>query len=109
MKYIAALTCLLLAAVITPSFAHEMTNNCAQKFEKIANKKEREASIKECLKKASSPENVAKQEQHDKEQHCDTNAESMKLTGKDKTDYLEHCYHESDLNPHQKPHPKAAK
>jgi hypothetical protein len=109
MKYIATLICLLLASFAAPSFAHEMTNDCAVKAEKIANVKEREASIKACLKEVSSAKNVAKAEQHDKEEHCNTNAKSMKLEGKDKTEYLAHCYKENDLNPKNTPHPAAAK
>ena len=106
MKYIAALTCLLFATVAAPTFAHEMTNNCAEQAAKIADVAERNAFTKSCLAKVSSDENVAKAEQHDKEQHCDTNAKSMKLEGKKKTEYLEHCYKETDFSKNQKPHPK---
>lgn len=109
MKYIAALTCLLLASFSAPTFAHEMTNDCAAKAEKIANVAERKAAIQACLKEVSSAKNVAKAEQHDKEEHCNTNAKNMKLEGKDKADYLAHCYKEDDLNPKNTPHPAAAK
>ena len=109
MKYIAALTCLLLTAFATPSFAHHMTNDCAAKAAKISNTEERAAFEKKCLAEVSSPENVAKAEQHDKQEHCDTNAKNLKLTGKDKTEYLEHCYNETDFNHKQKPHPEVAK
>ncbi len=106
MKYLAALTCLLLTAIAAPSYAHEMTNTCAEKNANIADGAARDAAIKKCLAEVSSEKNVAAAEQHDKEQHCDTNAQNMKLEGKKKAEYLEHCYHESDLNPHQKAHPK---
>jgi hypothetical protein len=109
MKYIAALICLLLASFSASTFANEMTNDCAAKAEKIANVAEREASIKACLKEVSSAKNVAKAEQHDKEEHCNTNAKNMKLEGKDKADYLAHCYKENDLNPKNTAHPAAAK
>lgn len=106
MKYIAALACLLLASFSAPSFAHEPTDTCTAKAEKIANPAEREAFMKSCVADAGSAENLAKRAQHDKEQHCDTNAKSMKLEGKKKQEYLEHCYKESDFKKDQKPHPK---
>jgi Ni/Co efflux regulator RcnB len=109
MRTIAALICLLLASFAAPSFAHEMTNDCAAKVAKITNTEERAKAEKECLAKVASPENVAKHEQHDKQEHCDTNAKGMKLKGKDKTDYLAHCYHENDFDKNQLPHPAAAK
>jgi Skp family chaperone for outer membrane proteins len=109
MKYIATLICLLLASFSAPTFAHEMTNDCAAKAEKIANVAEREASIKACLAEVSSAKNVAKAEQHDKEEHCNTNAKNMKLEGKKKTEYLNHCYKENDFDPKNTPHPKDAK
>jgi hypothetical protein len=104
MKYIAALTCLLLTAISAPSYAHEV-NDCATKAEKVkAN--DRSDFLRSCLAQQASPAHVAKLEQHDKEQHCDTNAKSMKLDGKKKTEYLDHCYHENDFDPKNKPHPK---
>ncbi len=106
MKYLATLACLLLASFAAPSFAHEMTNDCAEKAAKIADTKERSDFEKSCLAKAASAESVAKAEQHDKQEHCDTNAKNMKLEGKKKSEYLEHCYHESDFKKEQKPHPK---
>lgn len=105
MKYIATLTCLLLAAFATPSFAHESTNDCAAKGEKVSTA-ERAAFMKNCLKEAGSPANTAHAKQHDKEQHCDTNAKSMKLEGTAKSEYLEHCYKENDFDKNAKPHPK---
>ena len=62
--------------------------------------------FKSCLKEAGSPANTAHAKQHDKEQHCDTNAKSMKLEGTAKSEYLEHCYHENDFDKNAKPHPK---
>jgi len=102
MKYIAALTCLLLAAFTAPSFAHEMTNDCAAQAAKIADKKESIKFEKDCLAKVE--KTADEHEQHDKQEHCDTNAKTMKLEGKDKKEYLEHCYHESDFNKNQKPY-----
>lgn len=105
MKYVAALICLLLASIAAPSYAHEMTNDCAAQAAKIANTAERSAFEKKCLAEVSSPANVEKAELHDKKQHCDTNADNMKLTGKKKTEYLNHCYKENDFDK-SNPHPK---
>jgi hypothetical protein len=110
MKYVVALICLFLATIAAPSYAHEMTNDCAAKAAKIANTEERAKTEKDCLAKVASPENVAKHEQHDKEEHCATNAKNMKLAGKDKADYLTHCNSENDFAPNPNtPHPAAAK
>jgi hypothetical protein len=98
MKYIAALTCLLLATLAAPTFAHEMTNDCAAQAAKVADAKERVAFEKKCLAEVASPKNVAKAEQHDKEEHCNTNAKNQKLEGKMKADYLKHCYKENDFD-----------
>jgi hypothetical protein len=106
MKYIAALACLLLTTIAAPAFAHEPTDTCTAKAEKIANPAEREAFMKSCVAEAGSPESVAKAKKHDKEHHCDTNAKSMNLEGKKKQEYLEHCYKENDFKKDQKPHPK---
>lgn len=105
MKHIAALICLLLASIAVPAFAHEMTNDCAAKAAKIANTEERTAFEKKCLAEVSSPANVEKTELHDKKEHCDTNAKNMKLEGKKKTEYLNHCYKENDFDK-TNPHPK---
>ncbi len=105
MKYIAALA-LLLTSTAFPAFAHEPTDTCSAKAEKIANPGDRADFMKACLAEAANAENLAKRAQHDKEQHCDTNAKSMKLEGKKKQEYLEHCYKESDFKKEQKPHPK---
>lgn len=108
MKYIAALACLLLTTIAAPAFAHEHEKEdlCSVKAEKIANPTERTDFLKSCLAKESSAEEVAKHEQHDKQEHCDTNAKGMKLEGKKKAEYLEHCYRENDFKKGQKPHPK---
>ena len=105
MKYVAALICLLLASIAAPAFAHEMTNDCAAQAAKITNTAEHAAFMKKCLAEVSAPANVEKAELHDKKQHCDTNAENMKLTGKKKTEYLNHCYKETDFDK-SNPHPK---
>ena len=106
MKYIAALACLLLTTFAFPAFAHESTDTCTAKADKIADQKERTAFMESCTKEAGSAEKIAKARQHDKEHHCDTNAKSMKLEGKKKQEYLDHCYHDSDFKKDQKPHPK---
>ncbi len=106
MKHIAALICLLLASFAAPAFAHEMTNDCAAKAAKIANTEERAAFQAKCLKEASSPANVEKAELHDKKEHCDTNAKNMKLEGKKKEEYLNHCYKENDFDEKAPKHPK---
>ncbi len=106
MKYVAALISLLLTTIALPAFAHEPTDTCTAKSEKIADPSERAAFMKSCVAEAGSAEKLAKRAQHDKEHHCDTNAKSMKLEGKKKQEYLEHCYHESDFKKEQKPHPK---
>jgi hypothetical protein len=104
MKYIAAIICLLLTTVTAPALAHEV-NTCADQAEKVKIN-DRDEFLKSCLAKLATPENVAKSEKHDKQQHCDTNAKNMKLDGKKKTEYLDHCYHENDFDPKNKPHPK---
>lgn len=106
MKYIAVLTCVLLTAIATPSFAQVDDNKtCSAKAAKIADTAERTAFLKECLKKRSHPEHVARTAQSHKEAQCDMNAKNKKLEGEEKAAYLEHCYHEDDLKPGQKPHP----
>lgn len=105
MKYIAVLTCVLLTAIATPSFAQDDNKTCSAKANKIADTAERTAFLKNCLKKRSHPEHVARTAQRHKEAQCDMNAKNKKLEGEEKAAYLEHCYHENDLNPEQKPHP----
>jgi entry exclusion lipoprotein TrbK len=106
MKYIAVLTCVLLTAIASPSFAQDDNKTCSAKAEKITNTAERTAFLKSCLAKRSSPENTAQTTQRHKEAQCDMNASNMKLAGKKKAEYLEHCYQENDFNPSQNPHPK---
>lgn len=105
MKYIAVLTCVLLTAITPPSFAQDDNKTCAAKAEKITDTAERTAFLKSCLKKRASPEHVSRTAQRHKEAQCDMNAKNKKLEGKEKAEYLEHCYQENDLNPEQKPHP----
>ncbi len=108
MKYLAALACLLLTTIAVPAFAHghEKEDLCSTKAEKIDNPTERTEFLKSCMAKEAAPEEVAKHAEHDKKEHCDMNAKGMKLEGKKKAEYLEHCYHESDFKKEQKPHPK---
>jgi hypothetical protein len=103
MKYIATLTCLLLAAFATPSFAHDH-NDCAEKAGKLPTA-ERAAFTKKCMDEFASPTHVTAMKKHDKEQHCMTNAEGMKLQGKEKEEYLEHCGKENDMDGKENPHP----
>lgn len=106
MKYVTVLTCALLAAIASPCFAQDDNKTCHAKAEKIANTAERTAFLKSCLAKRASPENTARTAQRHKEAQCDMNAKNLKLEGEKKAEYLAHCYHESDFNPDQKPHPK---
>ncbi|HEY6093889.1 MAG TPA: hypothetical protein VIU93_02945 [Gallionellaceae bacterium] len=106
MKYIAVLTCVLLSAIATPSFAQDDNKACSAEAAKIADTAERTAFYKACLKKRSHPENVARTAQRHKEAQCNMNAKNLKLEGQKKEEYLEHCYHENDLAPGQKPHPE---
>lgn len=106
MKYLTVLTCVLLTAFASPSFAQDNNKTCAAKADNIANTAERTAFLKSCLERRSAPANTAKVAQQRKEAQCNTNANNLKLDGKKKTDYLEHCYQENDFNPNQKPHPK---
>jgi hypothetical protein len=104
MKYV-ALSCLLLATIATPSYAHE-GNDCADKAAKIANHDERETYTKSCLDKVASHENSEKLGQKEKEANCDQNAKNMKLDGKKKSEYLQHCYKENDFDSKAPPNPK---
>jgi hypothetical protein len=106
MKHIALLTCVLLSVTATPTFAQDDNKTCAAKADKISDTAERTAFLKSCLKKRASPEHVSRTAQRHKEAQCNINAQNKKLEGKEKAEYLEHCYQENDLNPAQKPHPK---
>lgn len=105
MKYIIALTCLLLATFATPSFAHH-GNECANTAAKIADQKERTAYTKDCLARAAAHENSESIAQKEKEEGCDQNVKNLKLEGDKKFDYLRHCYQENDLNPNEIPDPR---
>jgi len=104
MKYVAALICLMFAFAAAPTFAHEMTNDCDKQAAKIKDTAKHAKFMKECLAKVHEEKSDA-QEMHDKKQHCDTNAENMKLTGEKKKEYLNHCYKENDFDK-SNPHPK---
>ncbi len=104
MKYVTALFCLLLTFVAAPTFAHEMTNDCDKQAAKITDTAKKDAFMKSCLAKVHE-EKSDEQEMHDKKQHCDTNADNMKLTGEKKEKYLTHCYKENDFDK-SNPHPK---
>lgn len=106
MKYITVLTCVLLTAFASPSFAQNDNKTCAAKADQITSTAERTAFMKSCLAKRAAPENTAKIAQGHKEAQCDLNAKNLKLDGKKKADYLEHCYQENDFAPNQIPHPK---
>jgi hypothetical protein len=104
MKNIAALICLLVAAAAAPAFAHP-GNDCATKAENIAST-ERADFIKSCLAQAGTPAKSAEIGQKQIQKQCDLNAKSQNLAGKKKAEYLDHCYHENDFDPKNKPHPK---
>lgn len=104
MKHLITLTFLLLAAFTAPSFAHEMTNDCDKQAAEIKDHKKHAEFMKECLAKVHETKSD-EQEMHDKKQHCDTNADNMKLSGKKKEEYLNHCYKENDFDK-SNPHPK---
>lgn len=105
MKYIIALTCLLLASFATPSFAHH-GNECANTAAKIANEKERATYTKDCLARAAAHENSETIGQKEKEATCDQNADNQKLAGDKRFAYLKHCYQENDFNPNEIPDPR---
>ena len=89
MKYISALTCILLTSLSTPVFALQGAD-CAAKSEKV-NTTERKEFIKSCLAQAEDPSNVQQEELKHKKATCEQNAKNKKLHGKDLADYHAEC------------------
>lgn len=94
MKYIAALTCLLLTTIATPAFALQ-GNDCAARGEKVK-LEEREAFMKSCLAQAEAPANVKEVEQKHKSALCEQNAKNKKLQGNDKANYQSNCMNKNE-------------
>jgi hypothetical protein len=105
-KIIFVLISLLLVTIAAPAFAHnpEYANECAKESEQMSNSHEKTVFLKLCLKNI----NMTNFQLAEKAEYCDQNSKNMKLEGKKKDEYLEHCFFEDDThpNPNQKPHPK---
>lgn len=93
MKYIAALTCLLLTSIASTAFA-EAGNDCAARSEKVA-VTEKEAFLKACLAEASAPSKIKEEKRKHKKARCEQNAKNMKLQGQDKGSYQEECFNKN--------------
>ncbi len=94
MKYIAALTCLLLTSIANPAFAAP-GNDCAARSEKV-NVTERDAFMKSCLAEAGSPANVKEAKHKHKTARCEQNAKNMKLQGSEKGEYQSDCVNKNE-------------
>lgn len=94
MKYIAALTGLLLISIAPSAFALP-TNDCAARGEKVA-VTERDAFLKSCLAEAGAPTKVKEAKQKHKKARCEQNAKNMKLQGEDKGSYQEECVNKNE-------------
>ncbi len=94
MKYIAALTGLLLISIAPAVFAVP-TNDCAARGEKVA-VTERDAFLKSCLAEAGAPTKVKEAKQKHKKARCEQNAKNMKLQGEDKGSYQEECVNKNE-------------
>ena len=89
MKYIAALTGLLLTSIASTAFAVP-GNDCAARSEKVA-VTEKDDFLKTCLAEASAPAKITEAKHKHKKARCEQNAKNMKLQGKDKGEYQEDC------------------
>lgn len=89
MKYIAALTGLLLIS-IAPAAVAVSGNDCAARSEKVA-VTEKDEFLKTCLAEASAPAKIKEAKHKHKKARCEQNAKNMKLQGKDKGEYQEEC------------------
>jgi hypothetical protein len=89
MKYIAALTGLLLIS-IAPAAVAGPGNDCAARSEKVA-VTEKDDFLKACLAEASDPAKIKEAKHKHKKARCEQNAKNMKLQGKDKGEYQEDC------------------
>ncbi len=94
MKYIAALTCLLLTSIANPAFAAP-GNDCAARSEKVELTK-RDEFMKSCLAQAGTPANVKEAKQKHKTARCEQNAKNMKLQGADKGNYQADCVNKNE-------------
>ena len=94
MKYIAALTCLLLTFFANPAFA-VAGNDCAAKSEKVK-VTERDEFMKSCLAQVGTPANVKEAKQKHKSARCEQNAKNMKLQGDDKGNYQADCINKNE-------------
>jgi hypothetical protein len=94
MKYISALTCILLTTLSAPVFALQGAD-CAAKGEKI-NQTERKEFIKTCLAQAEAPSNVQQEELKHKKATCEQNAKNKKLQGKALADYHAECMNKNE-------------
>jgi hypothetical protein len=104
MKYLIALTSLLLATMAAPAFAHH-GNECADAAAKLP-MAERASFTKGCLARAAEHENSESIAQKEKEAQCDQNVKNQKLVGQMKKDYINHCYQENDFDPTLPPDPR---
>ncbi len=89
MKYIAALTCLLLTSIAPTAFAMQ-GNDCAARSNQVK-PAEREAFMESCLAKAGAPANVQEEERKHKSALCEQNAKNKHLQGNDKSYYQSNC------------------
>ncbi len=89
MKYIAALTCLLLTT-IAPTASALQGNDCAAKADQVKST-EREAFMESCLSKVEAPANVQEEERKHKTALCEQNAKNKHLQGNDKANYQTNC------------------
>jgi hypothetical protein len=89
MKYIAALTCLLLVSIAPAAFAVP-SNDCAARSEKVA-VTEKDDFLKACLAEASAPSKVKEAKHSHKKARCEQNAKNMKLQGDEKGKYQAEC------------------
>lgn len=94
MKYIAALTCLLLTSIVNPAFAVQ-GNDCAARSEKVELTK-RDEFMKSCLAQVGTPANVKEAKQKHKTARCEQNAKNMKLQGADKGSYQADCVNKNE-------------
>ena len=94
MKYIAALTCLLLTSIVNPAFALG-GNDCAARSEKVK-VTERDEFMKSCLAQVGTPANVKEAKQKHKTARCEQNAKNMKLQGNDKGNYQADCINKNE-------------
>jgi hypothetical protein len=89
MKYVVALTGLLLISIAPAAFAVP-SNDCAARSEKVA-VTEKDDFLKACLAEASVPSKVKEAKHTHKKARCEQNAKNMKLQGEEKGKYVTEC------------------